>query len=120
MKLLIIDDSERIRKALIKSIFLIPQITSVSEAEDVKGSFEIIENFEPDIIIMDLMLKNGTGLDILKNLDTSDESKLIIVYSNFLTPRYISLIKEHGIQNYFDKNSEIIDIIEFIKSKIGY
>ena len=119
MKLLIIDDSENIRKALKKSINLIPKITRVFEAEDVDDGYQFIKENNPDIIILDLMLKSGTGLDVLKKMGDDVKTKLILVYSSYTTPRFRSLIKKYGVYNYFDKQTEIIEIIDFIQSRIG-
>lgn len=119
MKLLIIDDSEEIVKALKKSVKLIPEIKSSASASEIKSALKLLNEFNPDIIILDLILKDGTGLDLIRELSDDQKSKLIILYSNFLSTRYISKAKELGLKYYFDKNDEITKIINFIKSKIS-
>ncbi|MFZ1290354.1 MAG: response regulator [Melioribacteraceae bacterium] len=89
MTLLIVDDSNNIRKALVKSLFtLIPEIKNIIEKEYVEDGLRAIENDKPDIMILDLMLKSGTGLDLLKSIKAKEDRPLTILYSNFLDKEY--------------------------------
>ncbi|HPG12009.1 MAG TPA: LytTR family DNA-binding domain-containing protein [Chitinophagaceae bacterium] len=70
MKALIIDDEKNLRNAL-KDLLqaFCPEITQFKEAESVVSGIEILRSFEPDLLFLDIELKDGTGFDILKQAE---------------------------------------------------
>lgn len=66
---IIIDDEERGRKALktmLSSLF--PGIQLAGEAEDVKSGLELIRKTNPQIVLLDIEMPDGTGFDILRQV----------------------------------------------------
>ncbi|MBK7106289.1 MAG: response regulator transcription factor [Ignavibacteriae bacterium] len=119
MTLLIVDDSANIRKALVKSLnTFIPEIKAIIEKEDVEEGLKAIEKYKPDIMILDLMLKSGTGLDLLKSVKIKEDRPLTILYSNFLDNEYKSSAKKLGVEEYFDKSENIFKLIEIVKKYV--
>ncbi len=118
MKILIIDDSKNIRKALKKSFSLIPQLDSVLEENDVQEGVDSITKNKPDIVVLDLMLKTGTGLDLLKSIQNFEVKPFIILYSNFLDAEYIASAKKFGVNAFFDKADNILKLVDIIKNHV--
>ncbi len=70
LKLIIIDDEEKARETTAGIIKLYgDNITIVAEAEDVKSGIKAIEEFQPDVVLLDVQMPDGTGFDLLKKLD---------------------------------------------------
>jgi two-component system, LytTR family, response regulator len=70
LRAIIVDDVESIRtknKALIEQHC--PTIRFLAEATSVKTAIEAINKFLPDIIFLDVELQDGTGFDVLKQLE---------------------------------------------------
>lgn len=69
-KTIIIEDEQRIREAL--SIMLemsAPnEIQVVAYAESVEEAVKLIDRLKPDLVFMDIMLKDGTGFDVLQQI----------------------------------------------------
>lgn len=119
MTILIVDDSTNIRKALVKSLnTLIPQIKKITEKDDIDDALITIEKDKPDIMILDLMLKSGTGLDLLKAIKSKEDRPMTILYSNFLDSQYKLSAKKLGVEEYFDKSDDIFKLVEIIKKYI--
>jgi NarL family two-component system response regulator LiaR len=118
MKLLIIDDSPQIRSTLEKILSLIPEILTIYQASDVDEGIKLFNEYQPDIVILDLMLKTGTGIDVLKSIKDLKKRSLIILYSAFLSEEYINIAKELGADICFDKASEIFELVKIIQDKI--
>lgn len=73
MKALIIDNEENIRNALKELIeSFCPEITSLQEATSVATGVKAIHAFEPHILFLDVELDDGTGFDILKEIEFPD------------------------------------------------
>jgi two-component system LytT family response regulator len=70
MKLIIIDDEARARKSISDLLKLIPNnIELVAEAENVSTGIAAINKHQPDLILLDINMPDGTGFDLLKKLD---------------------------------------------------
>jgi len=73
IKAIVIDDQKNSREViteLLKECF--EEIKVVAEAGDVKHSIEEIEKHKPNLLFLDVDLPDGTGFDILKNIDYSN------------------------------------------------
>lgn len=119
MKLLILDDSKHVRSAIKKSVSLIKKVTSIFEATSIDEGIHIVNQHNPDIIILDLRLKTGTGIDFLKLLDRTYKLPLIILYSSYLSDEYIRIAKEYGVQYTLDKTANVLELIDLINSQIN-
>ena len=115
MKILIIDDSDNIRKVLLKGISKLNIFEKLMEADDVESGYQSILKNKPNIIILDLMLKTGNGFEILERLQSGNFNSRVIVYSNFLSKAAIEKALETGAYACFDKSSNILDLLEIIQ-----
>ena len=69
MKILIVDDELPVRQTLAKLIERCSIATEVvGEAPSIKVAKELIESLEPDVVLLDIMLSDGTGFDLLESL----------------------------------------------------
>lgn len=71
----------------------------------------------PDIVLLDLNLAQGTGLDVLRALRL--EAPLIDVYmlSNYAVPAYRQLAERLGARGFFDKTTEFGRVIDLIAAR---
>lgn len=76
-KILVIDDDLMIRKLMEK--ILVKEGHEVYLAGTGSSGFEMIKNKLPDLIILDLMLPDENGLDLLKTVKSIPETKMIPV-----------------------------------------
>lgn len=85
-KVLIADASEQWRELLQKAL---EQDYQVRSAADGRRTLELIGEFRPDVLVIDLLISGVDGLTILKMLDEQDLHPRIIVtgkyFSNFIT-----------------------------------
>lgn len=77
MKILVVDDSIIERKMV--SDYFIKQGHEVDTAENGKIALEKIENEEPDLMTLDLLMPDMTGVDLLKILHEKKLSKTQII-----------------------------------------
>lgn len=69
MKVLIIDNEINLRngiKILLQNYC--PKVTLIAEADGVKSGLEMITNFKPDVLLLDVEMDDGTGFDLLKQI----------------------------------------------------
>lgn len=69
MKVLIVDNEPLLRKALRELLnAFCPQIESIEEADGVFHGLEKIALFNPDIVMLDVEMDDGTGFDLMKQV----------------------------------------------------
>jgi YesN/AraC family two-component response regulator len=86
-------------------------------AFDIKSTFELIKKVIPDIILCDLKLPDGCGLDIIKTLKNSDEYSYIpiIIISGLNTEDTVNNGLLFGANDYIKKpwsNAELLNRID--------
>lgn len=73
VKCIIIDDEPKARKAISNMLeFYCPEVKVLGEAEDVKSGLIAIQKYEPDLLLLDVNLPDGTGFDLLNKLHEID------------------------------------------------
>lgn len=71
MKLLVTDNESSIRSSIRQMLNIYcPEITNIEEASGVQDGLNKIKDFKPDILILDVEMDDGTGFDLLKNIQT--------------------------------------------------
>ena len=84
-KVLIIDDEKRTRDLIAKMIETFGfDLTVISEGETMDTAIQAIQNHQPDILFIDIQMPDGTGFDVLKQVeDISFEVIFITAHEEF-------------------------------------
>lgn len=69
VRALLIDDERLARRELRRLLEAHPEIEIIGEATNVKEALEQIEANEPDLLLLDIEMPDGTGFDLLAQLD---------------------------------------------------
>lgn len=77
MKIALIDDEPDARKTL-RKLLEVQSVYQIQEAAGVQSGIQLIESFKPDVVFLDVMMKDGTGFDLLTRLQAIN-FKLVIV-----------------------------------------
>jgi two-component system KDP operon response regulator KdpE len=76
-RILIVDDEVQLRRALSRS--LVGHEYLVREAEDGAGALSAFEAFKPDVVLLDLMLPDISGVDVCRELRRMHQTPIIIL-----------------------------------------
>lgn len=69
MKLLITDNEHNLRTALrVLLQAFCPEVTAIEEADGVQSGLHKIKNFQPDIVLLDVEMDDGSGFDLMKQV----------------------------------------------------
>ena len=106
--LLIVDDDnpfrERLARAMEKKGF------TVSQAQGVKVGIEAVKSKKPAFAVVDLRLGDGNGLEVVKEIQTSNpESRIIMLTGYGNIPTAVAAIKEGAI-DYLAKPADADDV----------
>ncbi len=119
MKIFIVDDSILIRERLSGVIHELPFAEIVGHAGDMQQALEGIERLRPDVVLLDIRLPGGSGLDILQTIRASYPGMKVVILTNYSFPQYRERAVELGADAFLEKALEfekIMGVLEKLNS----
>ena len=107
----IVEDSPVIRENLVAALEEMAPIQVVGTAEDEASALRWLGDNVCDLAIVDIFLKSGSGLGVLKTASLSERPIKLVVLSNYATPDMRRKCLELGADRVFDKSNEIDALI---------
>ncbi|MFD0050770.1 response regulator [Actinomycetes bacterium NPDC127524] len=116
IKVLLVDDHEMVRIGVSSYLSMQADIEVIGEADDGGAAVRLALELRPDIILMDLVMKEMDGIEATRRIiDKWPEAKVIIVTS-FLDDEKVYPALEAGASSYMLKTSRASDIAEAVRS----
>ena len=113
---LIIDDHPLFRKGLIQLIQSAEEFNIVGEASGGKEGINMAHALQPDMIMLDLNMKDMSGIDVLKVLKASDtDSRIIMLTVSDSADDLVDALRS-GADGYLLKDMEPEDLLANIRS----
>lgn len=107
MKILLVEDSRILRERLRRLIAVIPNAHLVAEADNESDASSYLEQQLPDIAVVDIRLKTGSGLSVLEHIKARYPATVVIVLTNYGQEEYRSKCMALGAHYFFDKTVDI-------------
>jgi len=114
-KVLVIDDHPIIRMGLMELIDREPDMISCGQASDAAEALEAIEHLQPDVAIVDLKLKDSSGLELIKDIRVRFPTLLMLVLSMSDESLYAERVLHAGARGYVMKEIAADDVIDAIR-----
>jgi len=114
--ILVVDDSVVIRKMV--EIALENENYNIITVANGKDAFSYLDEQDPDLVILDIMLPDVNGLDILKTIKASKEIPVVMLSAKD-TPKETNKAKELGANDFIPKPFRDEDLIKKIHELIG-
>lgn len=121
LKTYIVEDNPIIRDNLINTLEELAGVTAVGIAEtENEGKTWLTENSDKwDLAIVDLFLKQGTGLGVLAACRDRPSRQKVVVLSNYATADVRRRCLQLGVDAVFDKSNEIDALVDFCNRQSG-
>lgn len=115
IKTYFVEDSPTIRDNLIATLEELTDVTTVGTAETEKEGVDWLTNSNNvwNLAIVDLFLKQGTGIGVISACKNRLPNQKVIVLSNYTTPEVRTLCMRTGADAVFDKSTEIEQLLEY-------
>ena len=115
LKTYIVEDNATIRENLIATLEELACVESVgiAETEDDGKSWLTENTTEWDLAIVDLFLRQGSGLGVLAACRARHPHQRMVVLSNYATPDVRMRCAQLGVDAVFDKSNEIEALVDY-------
>lgn len=111
VRVVLVDDHELIRKGLLTSFDLEPRTEVVAEAGSVAEALKRCEELEPDAVVTDLQLPDGTGLDIVRRLRRTRPDTGLILLTMHSGDDQIFAAMEAGASGFVGKDAPAGEVV---------
>lgn len=121
LKTYIVEDNPTIRENLIDTLEELAGVTTVGTAETENESKAwLTENRDEwDLAIVDLFLKQGSGLGVLAACRDRPSRQKVVVLSNYATVDIRQRCAQLGVDAVFDKSNEIDALVDYCIQQRG-
>ena len=106
MKVFVAEYSKLVRERIISSFSGLEGIELTGEASDVPTAISNMLSAKPDVVILDIRMPGGNGLDVLRRVKLEHNAPKVIVLTNYSLPEYKEAAMELGADYFFDKSTE--------------
>ncbi|MCP4573542.1 MAG: response regulator transcription factor [bacterium] len=114
-RLLIVDDHPLVRSGIKSLLQLESDLVVCGEAEDAQSALEVIAAEKPDLVLVDISLKNSNGLNLLKDIAQNYPSIMTLAVSMHDEYTYAIRCLKAGASGYIMKQSGTEKILEAIR-----
>ena len=115
----LVDDHSLVRDGIKSLLAIVDTVEVIGEAENGHEALYLVEQFQPDLLLVDIGLKDMNGLELTRRLKQHSPFLKILILSMYDNFEYVSESIRSGASGYVLKNSpsrEIIAAIEAIAS----
>jgi DNA-binding NarL/FixJ family response regulator len=107
-RILVVEDSPLIRRRLLDALARLGDFDVLGSAESAQEAVDAIGRLQPEIVITDIRLKEGNGIDVVRHIRAHpyDPRPRIYVLTNYAYPEYKRECALIGADDFFDKSTE--------------
>lgn len=111
LKVFITDDSEIIIEKLRQMLQKIDGIQVVGSARDSGSTIKAVKKLQPDVIVLDVILPDKSGIATLKIIKKEELVPIVIMFTNYPLHDYSERCFELGADFFYDKSKEFVEMI---------
>lgn len=114
-RILVVDDHPVVREGLTRIIDNEPDLTVCGQAAGLSQAMQQFRETKPDLVLVDLSLENGSGLDLIKELVAQDSDVKVLVASMHDETLYAQRALRAGSRGYVNKDQAPETIVAAIR-----
>ena len=111
----IVDDSLIVREHLVTMLDELAGVEIVGQAGNVAEAISDIRRLQPDVVILDIRMPGGSGIDVLETIKHDEAAPIVIILTNYPYPGYRQKCLDAGADFFLDKSTEFDQIPELFE-----
>ncbi len=118
-RILIVDDHPMVREGLAMHIATQGDMEVCGEADSTAGALNLLESTRPDLIVVDISLKDSNGMDLIRRIRGREENLRILVWSMYPENLYAERALRAGAKGYLNKSRATRELMDAIRSVLN-
>jgi DNA-binding NarL/FixJ family response regulator len=114
VRVLIADDSSAMRDRLSQMVTQVAAVGAVHLAQDVSGTLALVRDEALDLVILDVQMPGGSGLEVLRAAKEKSPATIVIILTNFPYPQYKQRCMELGADYFISKSTDSNELSRLI------
>jgi len=116
IKIIIVDDHAMVRKGMKAYLQEFEDICVIGEAGDGGKAVQLVEQIQPDVVLMDLLMPGTNGIETIQRMIAIQENIRIIVLTAYMADdKFLQAIRA-GALGYILKNAQPEELVQSIKT----
>lgn len=116
IRVVFVDDHEMVRIGVSSYLSAQPDIEVVGEADNGKAAIPMVLELRPDIVLMDLVMKEMDGIEATRKIIAEWPEAKIIIVTSFLDDEKVYPALEAGATSYMLKTSKASEIANAVRA----
>ena len=112
---LLVDDHELIRQGLARAFERDDEMTVVGQAGSLKEGVAAWETLQPDVVVTDLQLPDGHGLDVVRAIRATNDTTGVVVLTMHAGDDHIFAAMEAGASAFVGKDTRASEVVSAAK-----
>jgi DNA-binding NarL/FixJ family response regulator len=117
--ILIVEDDLRLRASLVQAVRGAPDLKLVGEADDLPEGLRLLDEKQPDVLLVDIGLPSGSGLELILHAAKQTPHCNVMVITVFAEEQLVVDCIEAGATGYLLKGSSPQDIAIQIRTLVA-
>jgi len=118
IRVMVVDDHEMVRLGLCSYLETADDLEVVGQADCGSKAVEMARELKPDVILMDLIMEGGTGIEATEQIKTELPATQIIILTSYVDEKLVFPALEAGALSYILKTSQAEEIAEAIRRAV--
>jgi len=115
-RVVIVDDHPLFRRGLSQLLNTLDSFHLVGEAANGHDGIDVVKRLQPDLLLLDLNMKDMSGIDVLKAIKATDlETRVVLVTVSDQADDLVAALR-HGADGYLLKDMEPEEMVESLEA----
>ncbi len=116
IRLLVVDDHWLVRMGLTTLFANLRRFAVIAEADTAAGAISLARQHEPDVVIMDVRLPDGSGVDACRQIRSDNPTTRVVILTSFADEEAVIASILAGASGYLLKQSEPERLISAVQT----
>ncbi len=116
IRLVIADDHRLFREGLVELLRREEAIEVVGEAANGREVLKALEEFHPDVLLLDLFMPEMDGLDVLPQIREHNSSTKVLILTGYFDQELVFRSLWEGARGYLQKNVSSAELLKAIRA----